>query len=91
MKKNSFFILCVGLQLILLFFYLYHQANLQTLSYEKQKHEKKRQEFLMKKQDLKQALQESHDLAHIKEFALHSNMKKITLDQIKMIPDEQPL
>lgn len=89
MKKNGFFILCFGVQLLLLFFYIHHQQELMALSYLKQKHEKKKQELLMKKQDLKQALQESHDLGHIKEFALNAHMKKITLDQIRTIPDEQ--
>ena len=71
------------------FFYIHHQQELVALSYLKQKYEKKKQELLMKKQDLKQALQESHDLAHIKEFALNANMKKVSLDQIKTVPDEQ--
>ena len=89
MKKNGFFILCACVQLLLLFFYIHHNQELDALSYTKQKYDKKKQELLMKKQDLKQALQESHDLAHIKEFALNAHMKKITLDQIRTVPDEQ--
>ncbi len=58
------------------------------LSVVKQGYEKNKQELLMKKQDLKQDLQRSHDLAHIKDFALNAQMKKITLDQIRTIPDE---
>lgn len=88
MKKNGFFALFTSVQLLLLFFYIHHQQELVALSYLKQKHEKKKQELLMKKQDLKHALQESHDLTTIKEFALNARMKKVTLDQIRPVPDE---
>ncbi len=88
MKKNGFFIICTGVQLLLLFFYIHHQLTLMELSVVKQGYEKNKQELLMKKQDLKQDLQRSHDLAHIKDFALNAQMKKITLDQIRTIPDE---
>ncbi|MBA2307447.1 hypothetical protein H0W26_04915 [Candidatus Dependentiae bacterium] len=89
MKKNGFFIIFTGMQLLFLFFYVYHQHKLVSLSYVKQRYEKKKQELLMKKQDLKQALQESHDLTTIKDFALNAHMKKITLDQLRTIPHEQ--
>lgn len=88
MKKTGFFLLFIGIQLFLVFFYINHQSMIIKFSYQKQKYEKKKLELAQKKQELKQALHASHDLSHIKNFALHSNMRKITLDQIKTVPNE---
>ncbi len=87
-KQGSFFVLFLALQLVLVFFYIYHQNNLIKLSYQKQKLEKKKLVLSQKKQELKQSLHAHHDLAQIKEFAVQSNMRKITLNQIKTVPHE---
>ena len=88
MKKNTFFIVFIGVQLLLLFLYIHHQSMAIKLSYQKQKYEKKKLELAHKKQEITHALHANHDLADIKVFALNAKMKKITLDQIKTIPDE---
>lgn len=78
----------MAMQLVLVFFYIYHQNTLIKLSYQKQKYEKKKLVLGQKKQELKQALHAHHDLSAIKDFALQSKMRKITLNQIKTVPDE---
>jgi len=90
MKKSAFMILFIGLQIFLIFFYIYHRSSLIKLSYQKQKYEKKKLQLNQKKQELKQELHASHDLAQIKNFAVQSHMQKITLDQIKPVPHEHP-
>lgn len=81
-------ILFIGLQIFLIFFYIYHRSTLIGLSYQKQKYEKKKLHLNQKIKELRQELHASHDLAHIKNFAVQSHMQKITLDQIKTVPNE---
>lgn len=88
MKKNSTFIVFAGLQLFLIFFYIHHQSMAIKLSYQKQKYEKTKLELAQKKQELTHALHEIRNLAEIKAFALNAKMRKITLDQVRTIPDE---
>lgn len=78
----------MGMQLLLVFFYIYHQNVLIKLSYQKQKYEKKKLVLSQKKQELKQELHSQHDLSHIKDFAVQSKMQKIRLNQIKTVPGE---
>ena len=87
MKKQAFIILFISVQLFLVFFYIHHQSLAIKLSFQKQKHEKQKLELAQKKQKLKQELHACHDLAHIKEFATQSNMQKITLAQIRTVPE----
>jgi predicted membrane protein len=87
-KKGSFFVLFLAMQILLLFFYIYHQSMLIKLSYQKQKLEKKKLALSQKRQELKQALHAQHDLAQIKDFAVQSKMRKITLNQVKTVPNE---
>ena len=88
MKKNSSLYVFAGLQLFLIFFYIHHQSMLIKFSYQKQKYEKKKLELTQKKQEITHALHVNHNLADIKSFALNARMRKITLDQIKIIPHE---
>ncbi len=78
------------MQLFLIFFYIHHQSALIKLSYQRQKHENHKLELAHKKRDLKHALHASHNLSNIKDFALQANMRKITLEQIKTVPNERP-
>lgn len=88
MKKPAFTILFTGIQIFLVFFYIHHRSLLIQLSYQKQKYEKRKAHLNQKTLELKQELHATHDLARIKNFALQSHMKKITLDQIKAVPNE---
>lgn len=83
-------ILFVVVQVFLVFFYIRHQSALIELSFQRQKHEQKKLELAHKQSDLKHTLYASHSLSHIKDFAVQANMSKITLDQIKTVPDEHP-
>ncbi len=78
----------IALQIFLVFFYIHHQSTLIKLSYQRQKHEHTKLDRLAKKRDLTHALHASHNLSNIKDFALKSQMQKVTLDQIKTVPDE---
>ena len=80
----------IAVQLFLIFFYIHHQSALIKRSYTRQKHENKKLELAHKKRDLTHSLHASHNLSSIKDFALQANMQKITLDQIKTVPHEQP-
>jgi hypothetical protein len=77
-------------QLFFIFFQIYKQTRLITLSYQKQKHEKFKFDLLEKKQHLKQLLHATHNYTAIKEFALKHTMQKIQLSQIKTLDHEQP-
>lgn len=78
----------IALQIFLVFFYIHHQSMLIKLSYQRQKHEHTKLDRQTKKQNLTHALHASQNLSQIKEFALQSNMQKVTLSQIKQIPYE---
>jgi hypothetical protein len=78
----------IALQIFLVFFYIHHQSTLIKLSYQRQKHEHTKLDRLAKKRELTHTLHASHNLSHIKDFALQSNMQKVTLDQIKTVPHE---
>jgi hypothetical protein len=86
MNKTAFPIIFIGIQIFLVFFYIHHRSSLIKLSYQKQKFEKKKAQLNQKKQELKQELHASHDLSHIKNFAVESQMQKISLNQIKTAP-----
>ncbi len=88
MKKSGFIISFMACQLLLVFFYIYHQNMLIQASYQKQKYEKKKGELSQKLQDIKHSLEMSHDLGSIKEFAVNAGMQKITLDQVRQVPHE---
>ena len=77
----------IAIQLFIVFFYIHHQSSLIDLSLQQQKHENKRTELAQKKRSLTNELHRTHDLSHIKDYALQANMKKITLDQIRSVPD----
>lgn len=82
-------IVFIVLQLVLVFFYIRHQSTLIELSFLRQKYEQKKLELSHKQRDFKHTLHATHSLSHIKDFALQANMSKITLDQIKTVPDER--
>lgn len=81
-------IAAIALQIFLVFFYIHHQSTLIKLSYQRQKHEHTKLDRLAKRRTLTHALHASQNLSNIKDFALQSQMQKITLDQIKPVPDE---
>jgi len=87
-RTSAHAIVFAAVQLLLVFFYIRHQSSLIQLSYQRQKHEHKKLELAQRKRNLKHALQESHNLSDIKDFALQANMHKLTLDQIKTVPRE---
>ena len=80
-------ILFVAVQLVIVFFYIHHQSSLIDLSLQRQKHENTKIDLAQKKSSLTHELHRTHDLTRIKDYALQANMKKITLDQIKSVPD----
>ena len=79
----------IAFQLLLVFFYIRHQSSLIELSFLRQKNEQKKLELIHKQRDLKHILHASHSLSTIKDFAQQAQMSKITLDQIKTVPDER--
>ncbi len=79
----------IALQIFLVFFYIHHQSTLIKLSYQRQKHEHTKFDRLAKKRDLTHGLHASQNLSQIKDFALKSDMQKITLDQIKTVPTHE--
>ncbi len=82
-------IIFIVVQLFIVFFYIHHQSSLIDLSLQRQKHENKKIELAQNKRSLTNELHRTHDLMRIKDYALQANMKKITLDQIKSVPDER--
>jgi len=82
-------VVLIAVQLFIVFFYIHHQSSLINLSLQTQKHENKKIELAQKKRSLTHELHRTHDLSRIKDYALQANMKKITLDQIKSVPDER--
>jgi hypothetical protein len=80
----------IAFQLLLVFFYIRHQSTLIEYSFLRQKNEQKKIDLINKQRDLKHTLHASHSLSHIKEFAQEAHMSKITLHQIKTVPDECP-
>jgi hypothetical protein len=87
-KYSLFTYGALALQVFLVFFYIHHQSTLIKMSYQKQKHEHIKLERLAKKRDLTHALHASHNLSSIKDFAVQSQMQKVTLNQIKIAPNE---
>ncbi len=87
-SSSSGMIIFVAVQLFIVFFYIHHQNSLIDLSLQRQKYENKKLALAHKKRDLTHELHKTHDLSRIKDYALQANMKKITLDQIKSVPDE---
>ncbi len=80
-------IVFIAVQLFIVFFYIHHQSSLIDLSLTHQKYENHKLELAQKKRSLTHELHKTHDLSRIKDYALQANMKKITLDQIKSVPD----
>ena len=80
----------IGIQVFFLFFYIHHTSALIQRSYQRQKYEHRKLELANKQRDLKHALHATHSLSRIKEFAVQAQMQKITLEQIKTVPHENP-
>lgn len=89
-SSGSLTILFVAVQLLIIFFYIHHQSTLIDLSLTRQKYEKRKLSLIETKRNITHELHKTHDLSRIKDYALEANMKKITLDQIKSVPDERP-
>jgi hypothetical protein len=91
-KKSSdtITIVFIAVQLVIVFFYIHHQSSLNGLSLQGQKYEQKKLVLAKQKSEVTHELHKTHDLSRIKDYALQAKMQKITLDQIKSIPDERP-
>jgi hypothetical protein len=86
-NKKLFIGLFTATQVFLIFFHIHKHSSFTTLSYQKQKYEKRKSELINIKQDLKQTLYKTQNLNSIKQFALHTlKMHEIKLSQIKAIP-----
>ncbi|MBA3954454.1 hypothetical protein H0X48_04000 [Candidatus Dependentiae bacterium] len=86
-NKKLFIGFFLVVQVFLIFFHIHKQSSFTTLSYQKQKYEKRKNELIDLKQQLKQALYTAQNLSSIKQFALNTlHMKEIKLSQIKAMP-----
>lgn len=83
MKKNKFIFLFLGIQLFLVFFYIFKESQIIKLSYEKQKYEKEKQDLLEHKKQCLHTLHILKNKNHIKEYALKNNMESLKLKAIK--------
>lgn len=93
MRKQLFITLFITVHLFFVFSQIHKQSQFIKLSYQNQKCDKLKQEFAAKKQTLNYALRkEMHNPAAIKTVAQEKfRMQKMALNQIKLLPHEQPI
>ncbi|MFA6066350.1 MAG: hypothetical protein WC707_04200 [Candidatus Babeliaceae bacterium] len=72
MTKNISILSIVGVQLLLIFFYIHHNSRLIKLSYEKQKNTATYQNLLKEKSELQRQLEELNNLKNVKEYATNT-------------------
>jgi hypothetical protein len=86
MKKKKILGVFIGVHIAFIFLQIYKQSYLVQLTYEKQHHEKVKQELLEKKNHLTQQWYILQNRSAIKEYAQQElGMKKVALKQIKKI------
>jgi hypothetical protein len=89
MNNRMFITFFISIHIIFIFLQIHKQSYGIELSYQKQKHEKMRQELIEKKNSLIQELNIAQHRSTIKGYAQNTlKMKEISLSQIKQLPDE---
>ncbi len=89
MSNRSFITFFITIHVVFIFLQIHKQSYVIELSYQKQKNEKLKQELTDKKNGLTQELHMVQNRSNIKKYAESSlGMKKISLSQIKKMPDE---
>lgn len=87
MKRRTFIILFVGVQVGFIIAQIHKQSFLIGLSFEKQRNEKRKQELIEQKNNLTHQLCTLQQRSSIKEYAEKElGMKPIKLNQIKTVP-----
>lgn len=91
MRRSYFVFTFIATHIFFIFFQIHKHSKIIRLSYQKQKHEQKRERFTQRIQELTQQLYEMKKRSSIKAFA-HSKlgMKKIRLSQIKKLNRDAP-
>lgn len=84
MKRNTFLLIFVSLNILFIFLQIFKQSYIIKLSYEKQRNEKLRNSLLAKKASLTEQLYILKNQSTIKQFATDTlGMKPIRLNQIR--------
>ena len=90
MKKNLFIALFFGVNVFFVFFHIHKQSRIITLSYQKQKNEKSRDELIEQKKELQQQLYALRNHALVNNYA-HTTLKmeKVRLSAVKTLGNQQ--
>lgn len=85
MKPITFFVLLIGIQLMLVFIEIHKHMQFIKYSFAKQKQEKYYQSLLHEKEHFYQELCRAQDMEQVKQFALALGMQSVKMNQIKHI------
>ena len=87
MKKLSFIILFISVNILIVFLHIHKQSQIIKLSYTNQKMKRELDQLEQKKEAFTHQLQALKNPSAIKEYAEQElDMKKIKLSQIKKVP-----
>jgi hypothetical protein len=88
-KSFSFIMLALGIQIFLIFFYIYHKSVILQKTFHYQRLEKSYQQLLEQKKELLHTLETIKSRSFVKQYAENRHWRKIRLDDIKRLPHDQ--